>query len=119
MTATYLNKVVQKRKRNERTLWQNSLKALLGDDRLIAPSPVSRLQHRQQKHFIHLFDNIYMVLTVGAQLFWQIQQRNKTKRKCIIIWKVGHKSIRCTHGRRRKCRHRSFNSPCTLRRKCF
>lgn len=67
------------RRRKENRLWQNILKALLGDDWLIAPSPITRHRHRQQVHFIHLYDNIYIVLTVGAPLFCQNQQSNKNR----------------------------------------
>lgn len=86
----------------KKRLWQNILKALLGDDWLIAPSPISGHRHRQQVHFIHLYDNIYIVLTVGAQVFCQIQQLNKTKRTRVIVWKVRLVYSQWTHGRKRK-----------------
>lgn len=50
-----------RRRRKKKWLWQNILKALLGDDWLIAPSPVSCHRHRQQVHFARLYDNIYIV----------------------------------------------------------
>lgn len=45
------------------------LKALLEDDWLIAPSPVSSHWCRRQEHTLHLHDNIYIALIVGAQQF--------------------------------------------------
>lgn len=72
--------------RRKRRLWQNILKALLGDDWLIAPSPISCHRHRQQVHFIHLYDNIYTVLTLRRSA--GVEQLDKTKRKRVIVWRA-------------------------------
>lgn len=91
------------RRRKENRLWQNILKALLGDDWLIAPSPITRHRHRQQVHFIHLYDNIYIVLTVGAPLFCQNQQSNKNRGNASSFGRcVSFTGNRHTHGRKRK-----------------
>lgn len=72
LSKTNLCRRRRRRKEKRKRLWQNILKAMLGDDWLIALSPISCHRHRQQVHFIHLY-NIYIVLTVGAQALCQIQ----------------------------------------------
>lgn len=92
--------------RRKRRLWQNILKALLGDDWLIAPSPISCHRHRQQVHFIHLFDNIYTVLTLRRSA--GVEQLDKTKRKHVIIWRACLVySQRTRVGKRKWCHQRS------------
>lgn len=98
MWSKISNKLVQKKKERRKRLWQNILKASLGDDWLIAPSPVSCHGHRQQVHFIHLYDNIYIVLTGGDQVFCQIHSTTQRRKAPLFQKRV---SIRATAGRGR------------------
>ena len=101
VTANVCTRRREKRKKNR--LWQNILKALLGDDWLIAPSPITRHRHRQQVHFIHLYDNIYIALTAGAPLFCQNQQSNKNREETRHrLGGASHLQATDTHGRKRK-----------------
>lgn len=98
MWRKFLTNLCRRRKKTRKRLWQNILKASLGDDWLIAPSPISCHGHRQQVHFIHLYDNIYIVLTGGAQVFCQIHSTTQ-RRKAPLFQRWA--SFRATAGRGR------------------
>lgn len=85
---TVSTNLCRSRKKSENNFGRTVLKLCWVIIGWLPPSPVSCHQHRQQIHFILLFDNIYIVLTAGAQLFCHIQQLNTTQRKCIVVWKV-------------------------------
>lgn len=77
----------RRRKGKRKRLWQNILKALLGDDWLIAPSPICCHRHRQQAGTLHSLIRQYLHCTDcrSTGVLVRFTSRNKTERKCVIV----------------------------------